>query len=143
MWWKLVIGAVALGAAALCLKMLTGWAYQAGKLDAGIEFAEAQRVADKQAAQDRIDDMQRSTDAVVAMASSWQRLEPVIVHSSDIVRDYAKTPAGTVRCLAADRVRGIEETAGALGVSPAARAATAGQSDAGPALPADAVDPPS
>lgn len=139
MWWKFIAGAVVLGIAALALKMLTARAYDAGKLDERIEWTAAQRDADKIAADQRVTDAQRATDAVVAMASEWQRLEPVIVRSTETVRDYAKTPAGALRCLDAERMRGIAATASALGLSPAASASPDGDAIPGEPVSADAM----
>lgn len=61
--------------------------------------------------------------------------EPIVLRSTNTVREYAQTADGRVLCLPAERVRGIEADAAAL--SAAAQAAGNGN----PAMPADAAHP--
>jgi hypothetical protein len=71
----------------------------------------------------RVANERKVTDATTRYVTTQERLQPIIIRSFEEARDYAQTPAGAVQCLAADRVRSIEESAAALGLSPPAAAA--------------------
>lgn len=53
-------------------------------------------------------------DAAETYAQSAQAREPLIVRSTNTVREYAQTDAGRAQCLGADRVHGIDEFSAAL-----------------------------
>jgi hypothetical protein len=59
-------------------------------------------------------------DAVERQAARTAAREPIIVHSTNTVREYAQTDAGRALCLGADRVRGLDTYLAALtGADPA------------------------
>lgn len=59
-------------------------------------------------------------DAVERQAARTAAREPIIVHSTNTVREYAQTDAGRAHCLGADRVRGLDTFLSALaGADPA------------------------
>ncbi|MBI0475011.1 hypothetical protein D9601_06505 [Sphingomonas sp. MA1305] len=53
-------------------------------------------------------------DAAETYAQSAQAREPLIVRSTNTVREYAQTDAGRAQCLGADRVHGVDEFSAAL-----------------------------
>ncbi len=58
--------------------------------------------------------------AVERQAARTAAREPIIVHSTNTVREYAQTDAGRAHCLGADRVRGLDTFLSALaGADPA------------------------
>jgi hypothetical protein len=87
--------------------------------------------AEKTAAELRF--AQQQGASVSTFASTLASREPVILHSTDTVREYAQTPAGRAACLAADRVLGIDQLDAALFHPEAAASAGAGAA----ALPAE------
>lgn len=139
MWQKLLGGGIALALLLYGFSRLLHAEYQRGRLDEKIEWTEATRDATAKAAQGRIEDGQRYTDAVVALATSWQQQEPVILHSKETVRDYAKTADGSGPCLPADRVLGIEATASALGLQTGAGADADDPAEPAPPVPDDPI----
>jgi hypothetical protein len=72
------------------------------------------------------------TTALTTYADRLAEREPIILHSTNTVREYAQTDAGRARCLGADRVRGIDALDAALFPQ---GAAAPGRGGAG--LPAD------
>lgn len=63
---------------------------------------------------------QRQASATSTFVDRLAAREPIIVHSTDTVREYAQTDAGRARCLGADRVRGLDTYLSALaGADPA------------------------
>lgn len=57
-------------------------------------------------------------DKIAALEADNARTEarkPIILHNTEIVHDFAATPAGAANCLSAERVFGIEATAAQLG----------------------------
>ncbi len=52
--------------------------------------------------------------AVERQAARAAAREPIIVHSTNTVREYAQTDAGRALCLGADRVRGLDAYLAAL-----------------------------
>jgi hypothetical protein len=52
---------------------------------------------------------QQQATAAGTYADRLARREPIIVKSTDTVREYAQTDAGRARCLGADRVHGIDQ----------------------------------
>lgn len=139
MWLKLLGGGIVLALALFGFSRLLQAEYKRGRLDEAIEQAEAARVATVKAAQARIEDGQRQTDAVVTLATTWQRQEPIILRSKETVREYAQTSDGAGPCLPADRVRGIEATAIALGLQTGPGAQPDAAAEPGAPVPEDAV----
>lgn len=95
-------------------------------MTAEIDRAERTRLA----AEKRYADRQAA--AALTYADRLAAREPIILRSTNTVREYAATPAGRAVCLGADRVRGID----ALDVELADDPDPAGRSDG--ALPLDA-----
>lgn len=84
--------------------------------------------AKKQRAIDEARWAQASASAAQTYADRLAAREPIILRSTDTVREYAQTNAGRARCLGADRVRGIDALDAALfpASSGAARSGDAG-----------------
>jgi hypothetical protein len=76
---------------------------------------------------------QQQATAAGTYADQLARREPIIVKSTDTVREYAQTDAGRARCLGADRVHGLDQLDAQL--FPAASAATDGGAVPVPAEP--------
>lgn len=70
--------------------------------------------AKKQRAIDEARWAQASASAAQTYADRLAAREPIILRSTDTVREYAQTNAGRARCLGADRVRGIDALDAAL-----------------------------
>ena len=81
--------------------------------------------AKKQRAIDEARWAQASASAAQTYADRLAAREPIILRSTDTVREYAQTNAGRARCLGADRVRGIDALDAAL-FPPAPGAARSG-----------------
>lgn len=62
---------------------------------------------------------QASASAALTYADRLAAREPIILRSTNTVREYAQTDAGRARCLGADRVRGIDALDAALFAQPA------------------------
>ena len=71
-------------------------------MTAEIDRADRERLA----AEKRYAD--RQTAAALTYADRLAAREPIILRSTNTVREYAATPAGRAVCLGADRVRGID-----------------------------------
>ena len=70
----------------------------------------------------------QSSDALSTYASALADRQPLIVRSTDTVREYAQSDAGRVLCRSADRVRAIDELDASLAQStPAGAAGRSGQ----------------
>lgn len=95
-------------------------------MTAEIDRADRERLA----AEKRYAD--RQTAAALTYADRLAAREPIILRSTNTVREYAATPAGRAVCLGADRVRGIDALDAELADDPD----PAGRGDR--ALPADA-----
>ncbi len=75
-------------------------------------------------------------DAVDRQAARTAAREPIIVHSTNTVREYAQTNAGRALCYGTDRVRGLDAYLAALKGANAAAAVGRGdavRTDADPA----------
>lgn len=81
------------------------------------------------------DAAERVASATATYADRLANRAPIILESTNTVREYAQTDAGRVRCRAADRVRSID----LLDARLAAPATAASSRDR--ALPADATAP--
>lgn len=133
--WKLVLIAFFMG---LCL-------IYRGERDAARQ-ANATEQTERKADHDRADRdradqergfAQRQANGISIFADRLAAREPIIVHSTNTVREYAQTDAGRARCLGADRVRGLDAYLSAL-ANPNADPAPAGSR--AEAVPAD-TDP--
>lgn len=127
--WTRILG----GAGALALALALVWLHGNARYDAGqsegklAEASKWQKRVDEQSAQIadlRVANERRGAQAAGRYVETVQRLQPIIVQSNEKVRDYVATTAGAVQCLAPDRVHGIDATAAALGLQPAAPAAS-------------------
>jgi hypothetical protein len=68
----------------------------------------------------------RSADAVTSYADRLAAREPIILHSTNTVREYAQTDAGRVLCRGTDRVRAIDDLDRQLATPPGATGGGAG-----------------
>lgn len=132
MWMKLIGGGVILAVVGFLILQFGSAKYEQGQLLERGKWQEAARLAEVRRGNERLVDERRVTAAVQAFADTITAQQPVIVRSINTVREYAQTPAGAVRCLAADRVHGIDADAAALGLHPAAA-----PTDGVAAVPAD------
>jgi hypothetical protein len=83
----------------------------------GIERADRQADrdrAERRAAEQERGFAERQASATSTFAAQLAAREPIIVHSTNTVREYAQTDAGRARCLGADRVRGLDAYRAAL-----------------------------
>lgn len=87
--------------------------------------------ADRARAEQELRHVQQLSTATATFADRLAAREPIILHSTNTVREYAQTDAGRARCLGADRVRGLDSYLAAL--TSANSAAAAGRADAVPA----------
>ena len=116
--WKLVL--IALFAAGfLVTRSQRDEARQAVKTEKAERKADGDR-ADHQRAERERGFALAIVDAVDRQAARTAAREPIIVHSTNTVREYAQTDAGRAHCLGADRVRGLDAYLSALaGADPA------------------------
>lgn len=121
--WRsiLPIGAIALLGLGLILAKMdaTHWRKKYDNQVKLEQLAEATRFAVK--AQDEAQFAKALADATNDYATRLADRQPLIIRSKDTVTQYAQTPDGKLPCLAADRVRAIEDYDRALGDSTAAR----------------------
>ena len=117
--WKLVL--IALFAAGfLVTRSQRNEARQALKTEKVERKADGER-ADRARAEQERGFALAIVDAVDRQAARTAAREPIIVHSTNTVREYAQTDAGRARCLGTDRVRGLDAYLAALaGADPAA-----------------------
>ncbi|MBB3347308.1 hypothetical protein [Sphingomonas sp. BK069] len=101
-----------------------------------------QETADERAKRERaeleVSFLTRQAKATSDFADRLAAREPLIVHSTNTVREYAQTAAGRALCLGADRVRGIDAldaslTGTAPGPAPGSEGAVLIDSDPAPA----------
>ena len=132
-WWAIPIAALT---TALHFTRVT-LADRTATLDAERQAwtAEIQK-AEKQRAEDQARWARQSNDALTTYTSALADRQPLIIRSTDTVREYAQSDAGRVLCRDADRVRAIDSLDAAL----AQPAGTAGRSSEG--VRADAAAPP-
>ncbi len=114
MWWKLATGGVLIALAGFLIILYGKARYNAGQLQERVAWSEATARTAKQTAKREAAMSARVVDAVERYAERVSSAEPVVVRSKETVTRYAATPAGTVLCLAADRVLGIEADRAAL-----------------------------
>lgn len=133
-WWLIPIAALAAG----------WWWTDHALADAKLTIANERQVltqeraeADRVRAASEIANANRLIAAGDAYAARLAAREPIILESTNTLREYAQTDAGRVRCLGADRVRGLDglatdladaarSTAGGAGTVPDADPAPAG-----------------
>lgn len=84
--------------------------------------------ADRIKAEHELRHAQQLAAATSTYADRLAARAPIIVRSTDTVREYAQTDAGRARCLDADRVRGLDTYLAELAAAPPA--ATAGRAAA-------------
>ncbi|KQN91540.1 hypothetical protein ASE90_01665 [Sphingomonas sp. Leaf67] len=133
-WWLVPIAALA-----------AGWWWTDRRLaDVRLTLANerqvrAQDLADANAAKLKAerDAADRVAAAAISYADRLANRQPLILESTNTVREYAQTDAGRVRCRAADRVQAID----LLDARLAEAAAAPGRRDR--PVPADAAAPPS
>lgn len=92
--------------------------------------------ADAQRAEQERGFAQRQASATSTFIEKLAAREPIIVHSTNTVREYAQTNAGRARCLGADRVRGLDAYLSSLAgadPAPASGRAETVRTDADPA----------
>ncbi len=131
-WWLIPIIALA-----------AGWLWTDRKLAdtrltlANERMVRAQDLADAEKAKLKAerDAADRVAAATATFADRIATRQPIILESTNTVREYAQTDAGRVRCRDADRVRSID----LLDARLAAPAPAAGSGDR--AVPADAAAP--
>lgn len=131
-WWLVPIAALA-----------AGWWWTDRKLaDTRLTLANerqvrAQDLADAEAAKLKAerDAAERVAVATATYADRLATRQPIILESTNTVREYAQTDAGRVRCRDAERVRSID----LLDTRLAASATAAGSGDR--AVPANAAAP--
>lgn len=133
-FWPLVPIA-ALAAAALYLRAELVDARHDLALEQERANAAAERARRQRADQERGFAIEKA-NALELQAARLAARQPLIVHSTNSVREYAQTDAGRALCLGADRVRGIDALDARL-ADPDPRSAGsrdgAVRSDAGPA----------
>lgn len=104
-WWAIPIVALA-----------AGWLYDRARLadvrhtltnERAAWTAEIARADAARAAAER-DYAARLSTATASYADRLAARQPIILKSTNTVREYAATPAGRAVCLGADRVRGID-----------------------------------
>lgn len=88
-------------------------ARQALKTEQSDRKADNERAGRQRAAQER-GFAERQAIATSTLVEKLAAREPIIVHSTNTVREYAQTDAGRARCLGADRVRGLDAYHAAL-----------------------------
>lgn len=113
---RLLAGAGALALVGFLLVLFGNARFHSGRLSERVAWqAKAAKEALKRAAE-READAARVQTATGSYAARMAALRPTIVHNSEVVHEFAQTPAGRVLCLDVERVRGIEATASALGL---------------------------
>ncbi|GAA4221198.1 hypothetical protein GCM10022253_26860 [Sphingomonas endophytica] len=92
--------------------------------------------AERQRAEQERGFAEQLAGATATFADRLAARAPVILRSTNTVRDYAQTDAGRARCLGADRVRGLDDYLAALASedpASAGRGADAVRADPDPA----------
>lgn len=123
--WTRILGGVGALALTLALAWLYGNArYEAGQMRERSEWNALSAKQHQQRAEELVAAERRVTAATANYADRLAAIEPVVLRSRDTVTRYAQTPAGIALCLSAERVRGIDADASALGLQPDAAAAS-------------------
>ena len=111
MIWKLLGGGIVLAIAAFMITQYGSAREAKGAAKANLIWQKkvsdlAVRLAKKSASQ-QVAWADQRTAAAESFANNQAQIDPIIIRATDKVTIYAKTPAGAVQCLAADRVRDI------------------------------------
>lgn len=61
-------------------------------------------------AEQKAKNTEQQKTAVEEYASKIESIQPIILHNTETIHDYAATPAGSAPCLSSDRVSGINGT---------------------------------
>ncbi len=126
-WWAIPI--IGLAAALLITRETLADRTATLKAERAAWTAEIER-AERQRAEIERQHADRITQATAAYADRLASRQPIIIRSTDTVRNYAQTDAGRAHCFGPDRVRGITEDRAAL--HPEDTGASAGGADAVP-----------
>jgi hypothetical protein len=114
MWWKILAGAAGV-ALAVFLLVLFGNAREAqGRLAERVAAREVALADERKASAKAIEAERRVTAAVDGYAARAAALRPIILTNTKEVMTYAASPAGAVRCRAADRVQSVDGLDAAL-----------------------------
>lgn len=114
MWWKR-IGVAACLAVAVFLIWRFGEAREAqGRLAEQVAARGAALASERQASVKALEAERRVTAAVDGYAARAAALRPIILTNTKEVMTYAASPAGAVRCRAADRVQSVDGLDAAL-----------------------------
>lgn len=106
-WWLVPIGAL--------LALVVHRDAQLADRDATIATdREARARADHDRAAQELGFATTAIAAIERQAARADARAPIILRSTDTVREYAQTDAGRARCLGADRVRGLDTYLSAL-----------------------------
>lgn len=108
MMGRIMAGAGVLALVALMALMFGNARYAAGELAERDRWRVAQGDAAERVANQRLEDARRTGIALASQAERLASRQPIIVRSTNIVREYAQTAAGAVLCLPAERVHGID-----------------------------------
>ena len=105
--WKWLLGAAASVALTIALLFARADAAHWHKIadNQALLIAKAKQEAAEQAEANA----KRLTEATENYAERLTKIQPVIAHSKEVIREFRETPAGRVNCLAPERVRGIDE----------------------------------
>ena len=130
---------------AIPVLLLTLWAARLDHLRAGykadLAHCQSGRTidranAERDAAKAEAGWARQQVDAGKQQADREAARQPIIIRSTDTVREYAKTDAGRALCRGADRVRAVDALDAELAAPARAASGSAG------AVPADAAAPP-
>jgi len=110
--WKWLLGAAASVALTIALLFARADAAHWHKIadNQALLIAKAKQEAAEQAEANA----KRLADATADYAAKLGSIQPIIVRSTDTVREYAKTDAGRAPCLAAVRASGVQQDRQAL-----------------------------
>lgn len=109
MLWKLLAGAVVIALAGLFLLSFGNAKYQSGELAERVKWKDVSLQHQKEMEKLELENAGRLTTAVETYADRLAATQPIILHDKETVDHYAQTPAGSILCLAPDRLLGIEQ----------------------------------
>jgi hypothetical protein len=114
MWLRIVAGAGALALAAFLIWVYGNARENAGELSERVKWQAASAVSARRIADLELQLANSVNEAQAAHIERTIRMEPVIVRSTNTIREIRTDPALAAICLAPERVRGIEGDAAAL-----------------------------
>lgn len=114
MWFRIVAGAGALALAAFLIWIYGNARENTGELSERVKWQTASAVSARRIADLELQLATRVNEAQSAHIERTIRMEPVIVRSTNTIREIRNDPALAVRCIDPERVRGIEADAAAL-----------------------------